>query len=253
MMAKKIILSLILVLSLGGAAFAGLPHGGRVAVMFNNHLAEAKVMDELINAGYNVVDKAQLDRIRRSRAAILALQGKAEAIMRLGRLYRIAYFVKGRARVGEARENEFGLYTATASLSIQAYRTRDARFLLSKAFSAKAIGYTPSEAQRKALLKAASMAGAYLTGGQYAGAFRGVARIILRGVSDYGIVNSVYEKVLGFPRAKNVKIVSYGGGQAIIQFLYSGDLRSVARALRNAGLPISVVSVQGNVIYVNCY
>ncbi|MCD6362590.1 MAG: hypothetical protein J7M13_01100 [Synergistetes bacterium] len=252
-MLRRLALTLILILYFGGVALATLPHGGRVAVMFNNPLAEAKVMEKLINAGYNVVDRAQLDRIRRSRAAILALQGKAEAIMKLGRLYRIAYLVKGKAIIGGARENEFGLYTATASLSIQAYRTRNARFLLSKAFSAKAIGYTPSEAKRKALLKAASKAGAYLTGGEYAGAFRGIVKIVLRGVSDYGIVNSVYERVLGFPRAKKVRIVSYGGGQAIIEFLYSGDLRSIARALRSAGLPISVASVQGNVIYVNCY
>lgn len=247
------ILFLILLFTLVGEAFASLPSDGRVAVIFDNHLVESQIMDALISAGYKVVERNQLEKIKQSQAAILALQGNAEAIMKLGSTYNIAYFVKGKAQLEEPRLNEFNLYTATASLSIQAYRTKDARFLLSQVFSAKAVGYTGEEAQRKALMDAASKAASFLIGAQHPSSFSGVARVILRGVSDYGLVNSVYEKVRGFPGARNVRIASYGGGQAIIEFLYSGDVNSVAQSLRVAGLPIQVVSVQGSTIYVDCY
>lgn len=244
---------LILLFVLVGEALASLPNDGRVAVIFDNHLVESQIMDALINAGYKVVERNQLEKIKQSQAAILALQGNAEAIMKLGSAYNIAYFVKGKAQLEEPRLNEFNLYTATASLSIQAYRTKDARFLLSQAFSAKAVGYTGEEAQRKALMDAASKAASFLIGAQHPGDFSGVARVVLRGVSDYGLVNSVYEKIRGFPGARNVKIASYSGGQAIIEFIYSGDVNSVAQSLKVAGLPIQVVSVQGSTIYVDCY
>lgn len=244
---------LILLFVLVGEAFASLPNDGRVAIIFDNHLVESQIMDALINAGYKVVERNQLEKIKQSQAAILALQGNAEAIMKLGSAYNIAYFVKGKAQLEEPRLNEFNLYTATASLSIQAYRTKDARFLLSQAFSAKAVGYTGEEAQRKALMDAASKAASFLIGAQHPGDFSGVARVVLRGVSDYGLVNSVYEKIRGFPGARNVKIASYSGGQAIIEFIYSGDVNSVAQSLKVAGLPIQVVSVQGSTIYVDCY
>lgn len=250
---RRLIILLVFLFAFVGEAFASLPRDGRVAVIFNNSLAESKVMEALINAGYNVVERDQLENIKKSQAAILALQGNAEAIMKLGSTYNIAYFVRGRAQLEEPRLNEFNLYTATASLSIQAYRAKDARFLLSQAFSAKAVGYTGEEAQRKALIDAASKAASFLIGAQQPGDFSGIARVVLRGASDYGLVNSVYEKIRGFPGARNVRITSYGGGQAVIEFLYSGDVNSVAQSLKVAGLPINVVSVQGSTIYVDCY
>jgi len=250
---RKILVLLVLLCALTGIALAYLPSDGRVVVILDNHLAESKIMEALISSGYNVVEREELEKIKKSQAAILALQGNAEAIMKLGNAYRIAYFVRGKSQFEEPRLNEFNLYTATASLSIQAYRTKDARFLLSQVFSAKAVGYTGEEAQRKALIEAASKAATFLIGAQHPSEVSGPARAILRGVSDYGIVNSVYEKIRGFPGSRNVKVVSYGGGQAIIEFLYSGDLNSLAQSLKTAGLPIEVVSVQGRVIHINCY
>lgn len=250
---KRALMTAVLLFAVLSYAFAYLPNDGRVVVIFDNPFAEAKVMESLINAGYKVVEQNQLEKIKKSRAAILALQGNAEAIMRLGRSYNVAYFVRGKTRLEEPRLNEFNLYTATASLSIQAYRTKDARFLLSQAFSSKAVGYTGEEAQRKALMDVASKAASFLIGAQHPGEFSGMARVILRGVSDYGLVNSIYEKIRGFPGTRNVKITSYGGGQAIIEFLYSGDVNDVAKSLKVAGLPIQVVSVQGSTIYVDCY
>lgn len=252
-MIRRLSLLMLLVLVLSGVALADLPRDGRIVVMLNDNLAEAQIMEALINSGYSVVEKEELERIKKSQAAILALQGNAEAIMKLGSAYSIAYFVRGKARVEEARLNEFNLYTATASVSVQAYRTKDAKFLLSKAFSAKAVGYTGEEAQRKALIEAASKAASFLVGTQHPSEFSGPARVILNNVSDYGLVNSVYEKVRGFPGARNVKVVSYGGGQAVIELSFSGNIGSLAQSLKTAGLPIEVVSVQGSTIYINCY
>ena len=99
--------------------------------------AESIVKRELLAGGYPVVNEAQLEKIKRSKAAALALQGDAEAIMRLGKSYNVKILLRGQASMHEPRLNEFQLYTATANISVQAYSTANGKYIFSDTVMAK--------------------------------------------------------------------------------------------------------------------
>jgi hypothetical protein len=155
------------------AEAAPLPRGSRIAVLVYERnpagtdrglgAAESLVKGELVRAGYRLVDPARLERIRREKAALAALEGNVEAILALSKQYGVGTFVRGRATRG-AVLNDLGVYTGTATLSVQVYRG-DGRYLFADAVTGKEIGATAEEASQKALLAAARrMARGLLTG-----------------------------------------------------------------------------------------
>ncbi len=146
------------------ASGAALPKDGRVAVVIRGSGvlgradvagAASAIIRELSVRGYPVVDKDRLDAMERSEAARLALEGNVEAIMSLGRKFGVKYYVKAVADGHKPVLNEFGLYTATVTISIQAYRASDGKYLFADSSVGKEVGYTSQEAASKALLAAA--------------------------------------------------------------------------------------------------
>ena len=109
----------------GGAGAESIPKGKAVAVVISETAgilsqaavgtAETLVKRTLMENGYPVVNEAQLAKIRRSKAAALALDGNVDAILSLGKKYGVKVFISGKASMHEARQNEFGLYTGTAA------------------------------------------------------------------------------------------------------------------------------------------
>ncbi len=96
--------------SLGEAGSPPLPKGKTIAVLVKgtqSHAAAARsiLLKGLIDGGYRAVDEKQLERIRRSKAAALALEGNVEAILKLGRTYGFPFFFRehGRTETGPER------------------------------------------------------------------------------------------------------------------------------------------------------
>ncbi len=109
-------------------------------------------------------------KIRRSKAAALALEGNVDAILQLGRSFPgFPCFSQARSPFPKPVRNEFGLFTATASVSVTACHAANGRQILALTESAKEIGYTPEEAAQKAAEKAASSAGDVILGKRAAG------------------------------------------------------------------------------------
>ena len=158
--------------SLGAAL---LPKDGRVAVVMRGTGvlgradvagAASAIIRELSQRGYPVVDKDRLEAMERSEAARLALEGDVEAIMALGRRFGVRYYVRSVADGHRPVVNEFGLYTATVTISIQAYRASDGRYLFADSAVGKEVGYTSEEAASKALLSAANRVAVALAEGE---------------------------------------------------------------------------------------
>ncbi|MCD6419688.1 MAG: hypothetical protein J7L41_03095 [Synergistetes bacterium] len=260
-MKKVLLFSLIFVLVSSSIAFA-ISKNQRIAVIiyqgysfgFNRTIgaAEAKVIEILMNAGFKVVDENQINRIRRSKAAILALKGDVDGIMKLGSLYRIDVFLKGKAVMHRARQNEFGLYTGTASISARAYRTKDGRFIFAKSFVSKAIGYTRGEARSKALLKAATMLGRYLVGlAPSGGSDRRLHKYILRvsGMESFNQVNDVVDRLQHIPAVGKVVVADYSSGNAKIYVNYRGTISSFVNDLRYNFNNIGDLRYRGRTVY----
>ncbi len=220
--------------------------------------AESIIKQALIQNGYKLVNESQLERIKRSKAAILALQGNAEAIMKLGRKYSVSIFVVGKATLHVPRLNPFGSYTGTAAISLQVYRASDGRYIFSDVVRAKELGYTQDEAAQKALEAAAHLAAQRLIGGiaSTTGNEGGVGyipsassiSIVISNVTNFSDVNQVVYVLNQFPRVTSAKVTSYGGGRAVITVVYKGSASQLADGLRRKSLPMIITGVSGNQI-----
>ncbi len=147
----------------GIASAAALPSKGDIAVLVEGddpqHIAtaEAIIIDTLVYNGYRVVDEAKMRRIKlaaaKAKAARLAMQGNLAAILKINASYSVAATVIARVRAGEPILNEFSLYTGTSSAAIIAVTSRGVK-LGGRTAQGKQVGYTPDEAQQKAIEQA---------------------------------------------------------------------------------------------------
>ena len=111
-----------------------LPKRGDIALVVEGdddqhvRITETKIIDSLINHGYRVVDEKKMRAARaaavKAQAYRLAMQGNYNAIFKLNASYSVAATVLARVQAGQAVQNQFGLYTGTASVSLIAVTSR---------------------------------------------------------------------------------------------------------------------------------
>lgn len=128
--------------------------------------AEAIMTQQLLMSGYKPADEEKMKRLRaaanasREREAVkLALQGNTKAIMNLGSKVGLSKFTTVAIRVdaGQPVENEFKLFTGTATFSVMVTGSGGAR-LYADTVTGKQVGYTQDEAAQKAIEAAARLA-----------------------------------------------------------------------------------------------
>ena len=147
---------------------AAIPKNGSIAILVKGpsqqHAASTAsiVTQELIAKGYKVVDPQKLESIRKSKAAVLALEGNVDAIMKLGKQYGFSTMITLQVKAGEPRTNEFDLYTGTASVAVMVTGSNGSQ-LYADTVSGKQVGYTEDEAQQKSLEAAAKLAVSRMT------------------------------------------------------------------------------------------
>ena len=137
-----------------------LPRNGDIAVLVEGDnrqhvaMAEAMIIDELVNHGYHVVDDARLAKMRKdaakSKAVIYVYEGNLSELIKLNAKYNASATVVARISSGTPVVNEFKLYTGTASAAITAVTSKGVR-LGGKAAQGKAVGYTTDEARQNAI------------------------------------------------------------------------------------------------------
>ncbi len=139
-----------------------LPRHGDIAVIVQGEdshhvaIAEAMIIEELINRGYRVVDEAKMKRIKmaaaRAKAAQYAWEGNIEGLLKLNGNYSVAATVIARVRAETPELNEYELYTGTASVAIMA--VSGPKKLGGRTAEAKPSGFSIDEAMRKSLQEA---------------------------------------------------------------------------------------------------
>ena len=137
-----------------------LPNTGDIGVVVDGYdpmhiaTAEAMIIEELAANGYRVVNEARMKKLRaaaaRAKAARYALEGNVSAILKLNGTYNATATIVARVQAGRPVVNEFRLYTATAQAAMIAVTSRGTK-LGGKTAQGKAVGYTPDEAQQKAI------------------------------------------------------------------------------------------------------
>jgi hypothetical protein len=157
-----------------GPAHAALPKNEMIAVVADGsdeqHIAsaEAIMVQQLLMSGYKPADEQKMAKLRaaarKSEATRLALQGNVGAIMKLGSKYGMSKFtvIALRVQAGQPIENEFKLYTGTASFAVMTTASNGAR-IYADTVSAKQVGYTPDEAAQKSIEAAAKLAVSKMT------------------------------------------------------------------------------------------
>mgnify|MGYP006916046558 CR=1 FL=1 len=140
-----------------------LPENGDIAVIADSTdsqhaaMAEAIIIDQLIENGYRVVDDARLGKIHReaerSKAVTRAFGGNVSGISNIGKSNKVAVTILARVKAGIPERNEAKLYTGTASVTIIAINSNGTK-TGGKVFQGKAVGYTIDEARENALTSA---------------------------------------------------------------------------------------------------
>ena len=137
-----------------------LPKRGDIAVIVEGDddqhvkVAESKIIDSLIQHGYRVVDEKKMRAARhaavKAQAYRLAMQGNYNAIFKLHDGYSCAATVLAKVQAGQAVQNQFGLYTGTASVSLVAI-TSGGKKLGGKTASSKEVAFTEYETLMKCI------------------------------------------------------------------------------------------------------
>lgn len=146
----------------GTSGYAELPKGS-IAVLtkgpsVQHSAAVASILTkELLAKGHKVVDPKRLAAIRRSKAAALALEGNADAIIKLSKQYGFSTMITAQLQAGKPVLNEFQLYTGTSSLAIMVMSS-GGQMIYSDTVMGKQVGYTPDEAAQKSIEAAAKLA-----------------------------------------------------------------------------------------------
>lgn len=209
--------------------------------------AEATVLEILLQNGYSVVNPKRMEEIRRSKAARAALDGDVDAILRIGSQYGVGFFVSGRAKLPQPRQNEFGLFTATADIAVEAYSTATGKYVFSGTASGKQLGYSAGEALEKALTEAARAVAASLVGTssqETAGpAASATVRLILNKVTSFSQINEVLETCRHLAGVVAAKATGYSGGVGQIELDYRGDLQELASSLAKRQTDLAVRAV----------
>ena len=137
-----------------------LPKRGDIAVVVEGdddqhvRVTETKIIDSLINHGYRVVDEKKMRAARyaavKAQAYRLAMQGNYNAIFKLNASYSVAATVLARVQAGQAVQNQFGLYTGTASVTLLAVTSNGTK-LGGRTANAKEVAYTEYETLMKCI------------------------------------------------------------------------------------------------------
>ena len=263
------LLGALLILA-GAASAAPLPPHKRIAgVIFEQAsgffrqglgvgAAETLITQTLIGNGYPVVNAAQVEKIKKDKRAELLAQGNKKAIRELGKIYDVKIFLVGRATLAEPMKNDFGTYTGTATVAVQAYSTSDAKYLFSDMASGKELGGTPDESSQKAIEAASRIIAANLLAGE--GKAGGVAgggaapataqevQILITDVTNFQTVNAVLEAAQHLAGARGAAVTSYAGGVATLSVQYIGTPKDLMAGLSRQGLPVRFTGVSGNKI-----
>ena len=137
-----------------------LPKRGDIVVVVEGdddqqvRITETKIIDSLIQHGYRVVDEKKMRAAKaaavRAQAYRLAMQGNYNAIFKLNASYSASATIVARVQGGKAVQNQFGLYTGTASISILAVTSSGTKLGGKTSFS-KEVGFTDYEALMKCI------------------------------------------------------------------------------------------------------
>ncbi len=235
------------------AARAELPKGKTIAVLVKgpSHAALARsiLIRALLDEGYKAVDERQLERIRENKAAILALEGNVEAIMELGRTFSFSVLLSGSISLPQPVRNEFGLFTAMATVSATACTASNARQIAAGSASAKEIGYTADEAARKAVETATRSAAAALLGKAppQSADTAGATFLVIAPARSFSEAHALAASCRD-AGASSASVARFAGGRAEIDVSFSGSARQLLAALLGKRTDLREESVEGNTL-----
>jgi hypothetical protein len=238
-----------------GAASASLPKGPSIAVLVKGapaHAAAARsiLVRALLDEGYRAVDEQQLERIRQNKAASLALEGDVDAILQLGKTFGFSVLLSGHVSVPQPVRNEFGLFTATATVSATACTASNARQIAAGTASAKEIGYTAAEAAQKAAESAVRAVVPPLLGsasGQEQESPGMRFRLIVFPVRSFAEAHALAASCRE-AGANNASVARFSAGNAEIDVEYGGPARSFLTRLLGLRKDLREESVEGSTL-----
>jgi hypothetical protein len=177
----KFVLALLLTVVFAAPVFAAMPKKGEIAVIavgmndYSNeftHIVEDSVVQELLSAGYRVVDESTKRKIHQAAAQRKAddayLRGDVNALMKISFGYNVATTIAVRFKVDEGEETintgRFKGYTGSVTVTFNAKNSSGDYTRASQSpIMTTGAGATSAKAANRAVIAAAAKIAAALT------------------------------------------------------------------------------------------
>ena len=256
---KKYIAPIVLVFALllasAPVAFA-LPKNKSIAVVMyesGNWLdkgfgtAETIIKRELMRNGYKVLNETGKLHDAKSAAGF---KGDAAVLRKMRKQYGFAILVGGETIRARGEKNEFGMYTTTTTVNVQAWSAENGLNLLSETITAKEVGYTEGEASQKALVTAAEkIAQLLMSGGTSAkSAESSRMQLVVDGVGSMSQAQALLSTIKQLPRVSEVLLTDFSGGTAVFSITAKDSVKAVLDSLSRTGAGVEVTGITGNII-----
>lgn len=215
-------------------------------------LASEIIRGELVRSGYKVLGKPVTLNILKARAKAKDLPD-SEEIVKLSKKYGIGQYIDGTVTALDSEKNDFGMYTGTAAVAVNAY-DRTGRTLYSDSVMSKGVGITQDEAKMKAVREAALQISEKLAdkSADNESGFNGMY-VSVSGAGNFRTVQSVERAcgtVYGVTAVKNMQ---YKNGTALLAIYGKFDVQELQDAITSKVQYSTIRQVRDGTVYVDLY
>ncbi|MEN6357327.1 MAG: hypothetical protein ABFD83_09610 [Armatimonadota bacterium] len=141
----------------------GLTRQWRVGVLVSDSTVESAISQQLVSAGFSVIDENRRKRLEKDASAARAANGDGDSLRALGGEFDVDILVTGRAQADYVDQDDYGgvtLYRSRGRMDAKAYYTDTGELLTSTSASADGLDQTKSLSAEAGLNKVGARIGA---------------------------------------------------------------------------------------------
>jgi len=216
---------------------------------------ETAIVRKLLEAGFSrIVDKNQVEAIRRSDVGKALLNGDTSAAIRIGVQFGIDYILVGEAFSEFVGTLPGGLFSCRARLEARLIKTDNAQIVAANGFHAGGADITELTASKKSLNNAGELMGDYMVEQltNAAGKAETGVKLTITGISSFSKVSEIQKALRGIKGVKNVYMREYSGGVATIDLDVTISPQALAERMSEIRAPrMEVTEISGNAMKVS--
>jgi len=216
---------------------------------------ETAIIRKLLEAGFSrIVDKNQVEAIRKSDVGKALLNGDTSAAINIGVQFGIDYILAGEAFSELVGREPNGYFSCRARLEARLIRTDNAQIAAAHGFHAGGLDLTELTASKKSLNNAGELMGGYMVEQltNVAGREETGVKLTITGISGFSKVSEIQKALSGLKGVKNVHMREYNGVVATIDLDVTISPQALAERISEISAPrLEVTEISGSAMKIH--